>query len=157
MRINWHVCKLKFLIALCSISLSACQEVEGNPDASGEIPIAGRYADGSDFFNALRLNLGTRYIDNFKADEVERNYVFQLPVNHYQTWKIGLEEHTGEMDLELYNAYFNRISWTDKEGLDDEEIFYWRDYTELDNNIVYVKAIKKTAGPVEFKLYMVGP
>jgi len=151
---NRHVSKFKFLIALCSISLSACQEVKDNRNASGEVPTTGRHTDGSNFFNAHKLSLSQLYTDDLQIGENEKYYVFDLPTNQYQGWTIGLKNHTGEMDLELYNAYFNRISWTDKEGLDEEIINYWRDYTDLDNNIVFVKAIKKTAGPVDFDFYM---
>lgn len=136
--------------------LAACEgEINTNENATGSTPtpIQNDLTVNDSFINAYRLSgFPSTHSDTLSAtDSVDYFYV-RLTEYQYRSYSIALTNLTGDADIELINAYLNRESWSENLNTDDELIEYWRDYTELDNNIVYIRVMNRSSGDVSYNL-----
>ena len=153
---------MKFLSARLYISLlicfllAACEgEINTNEDASGfpPSPVQGDVTDNDDFFHAYRLSSIPQSLpDTLSATDSVDYFYLELPLRSYRSYSFELKSLTGDADLELINAYLNKESWSDNSDTEDELIEYWRNYTDLDNNIVFIKVINRSGTDVMYTL-----
>ncbi len=147
--------RLRYFLLLALVAMGGCtSEVSTNRDAAGNTPAPNqsRGSSNDDFFNANRMYLDTTLTDSLTSTDTQDLFFIQLPLRVYRTYEVSLTNLTGNADLELYNAYLNRDSWSENSGLEDETIGYWRNYTDLDNNMIYVKVINRSGGPMDYQL-----
>lgn len=143
------------LIMLLAI-LTACEgEINTNEDAAGlpPTPVQNDLTDNDDFFHAYRLSGIPRTLsDTLSTTDLVDYFYLELPLRSYRSYSFELKNLTGDADIELINAYLNKESWSDNAGTEDELIQYWRNYTDLDNNIVFIKVINRSGTDVMYTL-----
>lgn len=142
-------------ISLLVFLLAACEgEINTNRNASGSTPapIQDDENDNDDFYHAYRLTLGTPRPDTLSATDVVDFFYVELPLRSYRSYQFSLKNLTGDADIELINSFLNKESWSDNPGIEDEVIDYWRNYTDLDNNIVFLKIINRSSTDVMYSL-----
>ena len=134
----------------------ACEgEINTNEDASGSppTPVQSDLTDNDDFFHAYRLSsIPQSLSDTLSATDTVDYFYLELPLRSYRSYSFELKSLTGDADIELINAYLNKESWSDNSGTEDELIEYWRNYTDLDNNIVFIKVINRSGTDVMYTL-----
>ena len=142
-------------ILLLTGMLCACEgEISTNANATGDapFPVQNDPNDNDDFFHATRKNLGSSTSDTLSITDTVDYFFVELPIGVYRAYRFELTGLTGDADIELINAYLNKESWSDNPDTQDELIEYWRDYTDLDNNIVYLKVTNRSDNDVMYTL-----
>ena len=142
-------------ILLLTGMLAACEgEISTNENASGgaPFPVQNDPNDNDDFFHATQKYLGSTFSDTLSITDTVDYFFIDLPIGVYRAYRFELTGLTGDADIELINAYLNKESWSDNPDTQDELIEYWRDYTDLDNNIVYLKVINRSGNDVMYTL-----
>lgn len=152
---NFFSARFHFVLSI-SFLLMACEgEINTNEDASGfpPTPVQNDLTDNDDFFHAYRLSSIPQSLpDTLSATDSVDYFYLELPLRSYRSYSFELKGLTGDADIELINAYLNKESWSDNSGTDDELIEYWRNYTDLDNNIVFIKVINRSGTDVMYTL-----
>jgi hypothetical protein len=142
-------------ILLLTGMLAACEgEISTNANATGDapFPVQNDPNDNDDFFHATRKYLGSSTSDTLSITDTVDYFFVELPIGVYRSYRFELTGLTGDADIELINAYLNKESWSDNADTQDELIEYWRDYTDLDNNIVYLKVTNRSDNDVMYTL-----
>lgn len=145
-----------YLLLFTSFLLVACEgEINTNENAAGFAPQPeqGSLTLNDDFFHAYDLfNLPRTISDSLSATDTVDYFIMPLALYQYRSYNFSLISLTGDADLEIFNAYLNKESWSENSGTEDELIRYWRNYTDLDNNFVYIKVINQSGGDVSYTL-----
>lgn len=142
-------------ILLLTGMLCACEgEISTNANATGDapFPVQNDPNDNDDFFHATRKYIGSSTSDTLSITDTVDYFFVELPIGVYRAYRFELTGLTGDADIELINAYLNKESWSDNPDTQDELIEYWRDYTDLDNNIVYLKVTNRSDNDVMYTL-----
>jgi len=145
-----------YFVLFISFLLVACEgEINTNENASGSapIPVQNDLTDNDDFFHAYRLSsIPQSLSDTLSTTDTVDYFYLELPLRSYRSYSFELKSLTGDADLELINAYLNKESWSENAGTEDELIDYWRNYTDLDNNMVFLKVINRSGTDVMYTL-----
>jgi len=135
------------------LQVGCSNEVSENSNAVGDVPIpvTGPRTANHNFFHATLVSTNTEYTGGaLNAENLADFYLIKLHDHEYRTYRIILNGLTDNADLELYDAYLNRISWSTNPSIEDEVIEYWRNYTDLDNNLAYLKIINKSGAALTY-------
>lgn len=143
-------------LAVFAFLLSACEgEISTNDDAIGyePSPVTNDLNDNDDYFHAFGpLSQNTLYSDTLSAEDMVDYFIVPTPTTVYKTYEVSLTNLTGDADLEVMNAYASRVSWSENEGVEDENIKYWRGYTKREGSIIYVKVINRSGSNLSYDL-----
>lgn len=150
------LCLRLHILLTISFLLVACEgEINTNENAAGSAPQPeqGSLTLNDDFFHAYDLfNLPRTISDTLSATDDVDFFIMPLGLYQYRSYNFSLSSLTGDADIEIFNAYLNKESWSENSGTEDELIEYWRNYTDLDNNFVYIKVINQSGGDVNYTL-----